>query len=153
MSESLQAIFFYENVSLVMFLKNNLTKGFYMKLQLLIPGLTLIVSSFANAYIVCEGKKVRAHVVQSENGLLLVGNRKGQEAGVSFMGVISNDGMVFNEGGKALKDLKAVFAADSFNRFESGLDISAGKFYVQKFGTSKILLSDEDMKCEVSEGE
>ena len=124
-----------------------------MKLKLLIPILTLTVSSYANAYIICEGRKVRAHVVPSEKGLLLVGNKKGQEASVAFMGVISNEGMIFNGEGFASKDLTAVFAEDSFRRYEAGLDIVAGKFYVQKYGASKILLSDENMKCSVSAGE
>ena len=124
-----------------------------MKLKLLIPILALIGSCSANAYIVCEGQKVRAHVVPSEKGLLLVGNKKGQEASVAFMGVVSNEGIIFNGNGFASKDIKAVFAEDSFHRYEAGLDIVAGKFYVQKYGASKILLSDENMKCSVSAGE
>ena len=124
-----------------------------MKLKILLPILTLTVSSFANAYIICEGKKVRAHVVSSEKGLLLIGNKKGQEAGVTFMGVVTNEGMVFNGQGRSEKDLKLVFAEDSFKRYEAGLDISAGNFYVQKYGSSKILLADSNMKCEVSAGE
>ena len=92
-------------------------------------------------------------VAPSDEGLMLYGDKKGQEAGLAFAGLIPKKGRVYNGKGRGAKDLKAVFSEDSFQRYESGLNISTGDFYILKYGTSEVILSDKNMKCEISSGE
>ncbi|MBK9324545.1 MAG: hypothetical protein IPM97_16645 [Bdellovibrionaceae bacterium] len=122
----------------------------------LIVVLSLVtISSAANAaYWRCEGKKAVVAFSNRVEGLVLSATKTGSEIPANlFRGKVEIDGIVFDNSGKAMKNVSLVFANNSFNTYQAGLNIKDGEFYIDDLAKGKRVFTALNLKCKYSEGE